>query len=69
MSNPPAQQDTELIEILGTDHAGSRFGGYGRWMMLAALLILTAIGYMLLRADDRAQVPRYETEKIVRGTL
>jgi len=67
--NDATQQREELTQLLGTGSEAGLFGRYGRWLIVITLIILAALGYWLLRSDNDAQAPRYQTEEVVRGNL
>src|SRR3990172_287110 len=67
--NDATQQREELTQLLGTGSEAGLFGRYGRWLIVITLIILNALGYWLLRSDNDAQAPRYQTEEVVRGNL
>jgi len=67
--NDATRQREELTQLLGTGDGAGLFGKYGRWLIVVVLIILAVLGYWLLRSDNDAQAPRYQTEEVVRGSL
>lgn len=67
--NDATRQREELTQLLGTPGKVGLFGKYGRWLVAVTLVILAALGLWLLRSDNDAQAPRYQTEEVVRGSL
>ncbi|MEW6353516.1 MAG: efflux RND transporter periplasmic adaptor subunit [Pseudomonadota bacterium] len=67
--NDPTQQREELAQLLGADRRASALRRVVRWLIIVALVVLAVTGYWLLRSDNNAQAPRYQTEEVVRGNL
>lgn len=67
--NDPTQQRDELARLLARGRSAGLFGKYGRWLAVTALIILATLGYWLLRSDNNAQAPRYQTEEVTSGNL
>ncbi len=69
MSNTATQPDRELARILGAESASNRRFRYVRWITVALALLAAIVGYRIMASRSENQLPLYETEPVLRGTL
>jgi HlyD family secretion protein len=68
-SAPPPSARAETLQKLLGSRAGALFSRRWVWLAGAALLLIAVIGFFVLKSDDAAKAPAYETEEVSRGRL
>jgi HlyD family secretion protein len=69
MTETRTTKQEEIAGLLGSAHGSGFLGKYGLPLTAAALIVLGILAFLLLRGSFKAQVPRYRTETVTRGTL
>ncbi len=67
--NAPQDQKEVLARIMASGPARGRLRRLLRWLLLAAVLVLIAIGLLFLRAGSDSNRVQYQTVQAVRGDL
>ena len=59
----------EIARLLGSAHDSGFLSKYGLPLTATALIVLGILAFLLLHGGSKAQVPRYRTGTVTRGTL